>query len=127
MAGTILLDTATWDLTLDVDGNIAQATEPYSLAQDAASAIKTFLGEIYFDTSIGVPYMTQILGKTPPLALLKARFVEAALTVAGVSRAECFITELSNRAVVGQIQVTNAQTGQVSVATFEVISPQGVG
>lgn len=34
MASTLLLDTLAWDLAVDAAGNIAVATEPYSLAQD---------------------------------------------------------------------------------------------
>lgn len=127
MAGTILLDQVAWDLLIDVNGNIAQASDPYSLAQDAASAIRTFLGEVYFDTSVGVPYLQEILGKNPPLTLLKAQFEKAALTVEGVVSAQCFISELSGRHLTGQIQVTSQATGQVSAATFTVINPQGVG
>jgi hypothetical protein len=124
MAATILLDVVAWDLVLDAAGNIALATEPYSLAQDAASAVRTFLGECYFDTTVGVPYLTQILGKTPSLALLKAQLVAAALTVPDVASAQCFITALTDRAVIGQVQVTSASTGQVSAANFSVINPQ---
>lgn len=129
MAGTntMLLDTATWDLVLDANGNIAMASEPYSLAQDAASAIKTFAGEVYFDTRIGVPYMADILAKRPSAALMKAEFVEAALTVAGVRSAKCFLVEVSNRIVAGQVQVVSAATGQRSAANFEAVSPQGTG
>jgi hypothetical protein len=127
MPSTILLDTIEWDLVIDADGNIARADEPYSLAQDAASAIRTFLGEVYFDTSVGVPYLQEILGKNPPLTLLKAQFEKAALTVQGVVSAVCYISELSGRRLTGQIQVTSEVTGQVSVATFTVINPQGVG
>ena len=32
---TLLLHTSTWDLTVDIDGNIAMASDPYSEAQDA--------------------------------------------------------------------------------------------
>lgn len=127
MPDTILLDPVTWDLVLDINGNIAKASEPYSLAQDAASAIKTFLGEVWFDTSVGVPYLQQILAKNPPIALLKARLEEAAETAEGVVSAKCFLSALSNRTIAGQIQVRSAKTGQVSVATFTVINPQGVG
>lgn len=122
---TLLLDLSSWDLVLDAENNIAVASEPYSLAQDAASAIRTYLGECYFDTTIGVPYLTEIFGKKPPLGLLKQRFIEAALTVSGVDSAKCFITSLDHRSLVGQIQVKSAATGQVSVATFTVINPQG--
>ena len=41
---TLLLDTLRWDLCLDVHGNIAVASDPYSVAQDVASAIRTFSG-----------------------------------------------------------------------------------
>lgn len=121
---TILLDLTTWDLVLDSAGNIAVAAEPYSLAQDAASAIKTFLGEVYWDSTIGVPYMTEILGKNPPLSLLKQQFVAAALTVPDVAAAKCFITEISSRGLTGQIQVTSRATGRTSAADFAVINPQ---
>lgn len=124
---TILLDRTAWDLVLDVDGNIAVAAEPYSLAQDAASAIKTFLGELYFDTTVGVPYLQQIFGLNPPLALLKAQFVAAAMTVPGVASAKCFISALAERRIAGQIQVTSAATGEVASAEFVAINPQGAG
>ena len=127
MASTLLLDVVKWDLALDTAGDIAVATEPYSLGQDAASAIKTFLGECWWNTTIGVPYLTEILGHSPSIALLKYLFVQAALTVPDVASATCYITGISNRDVSGQIQVKSASTGQTSVATFTAINPQGVG
>ena len=51
---TLLLDPLKWDLVVDAAGNIAVASPPYALAQDAASSIKLFSGECYYDTSIGV-------------------------------------------------------------------------
>lgn len=128
MAATLLLDDSTWDLTLDSSGNIALLDDPDSLAQDAASAIKTFLGECYWDTTVGVPYLTQVLGKSPPtIALLKSVFVDAALTVAGVASAQVFITSLSGRAVSGQVQVVGAATGKVRAANFTAFGPAGAG
>ena len=53
---TLLLDRTYWDLCVDSSGNLAVASEPYSLAQDAASAIKLFQGEYIYDTTIGIPY-----------------------------------------------------------------------
>lgn len=127
MASTLLLDTASWDLVLDANGNIAVAAEPYALAQDAASAIKTFLGEVYWDTTVGVPYITQILGKNIPLPLLKQQLINAALTVPGVVSAQVFISSLSDRVLRGQVQVVST-TGQTSQpATFQTINPQGIG
>ena len=130
MASTLLLDPATWDLVLDGNGDIALSPEPASLAQDAASAIRTFgdvggpgVGECYFDTSLGVPYLTTIFGKRPPLTLIKQLFVEAALTVPDVVSAVVYISALTNRALSGQVQVTSA-SGQTSAANFTVINPQ---
>lgn len=127
MPSTLLLDRTTWDLVLDAKGNIAIATEPYSLAQDACSAIRTFRGECYWDTTIGVPYLEYIFGKNPSVSELKGFFIDAAKTVPGVASATCYIVSISGRAVRGQIQVTSAATGQVSAADFEVINPQGPG
>jgi hypothetical protein len=122
MADTLLLDLTTWDLVVDVYGNIAVATSPYSQAQDAASAIKTFQGEVYYNTTLGVNY-SQILGTLPPIALMKQQFSEAALTVPGVATEVVYISSISNRTVSGQVQITNEQ-GQVSVAPFgPVVAP----
>src|SRR5579859_1555101 len=113
---TLLLDTVTWDLVLDVNGNIALADEPYALAQDAASAIRTFLGEVYYDTTLGVPYQ-QILGQAPNIAFLKAKLEQAALTVPDVASATVFISSIQGRAVSGQVQIVNT-SGQTQAATF---------
>jgi hypothetical protein len=126
MASTLLLDIGTWDLVVDANGNIAVASEPYSLAQDAASAIKLFLGEYYWDTTIGVPWKTQILGQAPSIALLKAQLEAAAETVPDVASAQVFIASFDNRALAGQVQVT-AVSGQTSYANFSVVQPQGTG
>lgn len=127
MADTLLLDQLLWDLVIDADGNIARATEPYSLAQDAASVIRTYLGEVYFDTTLGIPYLQQVFGRTPSLTLLKAQLETAAETVPSVKKATVFLTSTEGRIVAGQVQVTSETTGQVSAATFTVIDPQGVG
>lgn len=117
MGSTLLLDTATWDLTVDAAGNIAVASEPYSLAQDAASAIRLFAGELFYDTTQGIPYFSQILGQAPPLSLVKAYFVNAAMTVPGVVSAKCFITSWSDRVLSGQVQITDS-AGNISAAGF---------
>lgn len=117
MAKTLLLDVETHDLVLDVYGNIAVATNPYALAQDAASAIKLFKGELWFDTTQGVPYFADVLGKPPSLPLLKAKLVAAAMTVPGVVAARCLIASVAERGVSGQVQVTD-RAGRISTAGF---------
>lgn len=114
---TILLRTDNWDLTVDFSRNIAMASEPYSFAQDAASAIRLFQGELWYNTARGIPYWLQILGKRPPLALLKAKLVAAALTVPGVVSATAFISSFVNRRLTGQVQI-KAASGATAVASF---------
>lgn len=127
MGATLLLDRSNWDLVLDASGNIAVAAEPYALAQDAASAARTFAGECYFDTTVGVPYLEDVLGKNLPISILKQLIINAALTVPNVVAAQFFIAALTNRTVTGQIQVVS-QIGQVSAApVFSTTNPQGLG
>lgn len=113
---TLLLDIEAWDLVLDVNGNIAVASDPYSLAQDSASAIRTFLGECWFNSTLGVPYFELIFGKTPNLALLRQDMVSQALTVPGVVSAQVFITSIVDRQVTGQVQVTDSSDNVTAAA-----------
>lgn len=114
---TLLLDTATWDLCLDASGNLAVASVPYATAQDVASACRTFLGEVWYDTTDGVPYLTDILGNFPSLSVVKADLVAAANTVPGVFNPVVYITGFANRVVTGQVQFTDA-SGTTQVAGF---------
>jgi hypothetical protein len=105
---SLLLDLDNNDLCLDALGNIAVCTAPYAVAQDVACAIKTFLGDVFYDTTQGIPYLTKILGKTPPLSYFKEQIVNAALTVPTVVSAVCVITALKNRQVTGYVSFTDA-------------------
>lgn len=115
---TLLLDVGIWDLVLDASGNIAVATAPYALAQDVASACRTVLAEVYYDTTLGVDYFGQIFGHTPPASVFQEMFVKAALTVPGVVSAACVISSYSadSRAVTGQVQFTDSSGNTASVA-----------
>ena len=108
MSATLLLDVEAWDLCLDAKGNWAVAAEPYAIVQSVASACKLFLGELFYDTSRGVPYYADVLGAPYPLALLKTDLVAAALTVPGVIAATVYLDAIVNRTVTGQVQVKTA-------------------
>lgn len=103
---TLLLDRTAWDLVLDAAGNIALATKPYAVAQDVASAIKLFRGELFYDTGKGIPYWTEVLGQLPPLALVRERLRTAALTVPDVVDAVPTITAFENRRLSGYVEIT---------------------
>lgn len=102
---------------MDAAGNIAVASNPYALAQNAATAIRTFLGECVYDTTIGVPFWQDVLGHFPDLSIVKADLVNAALTVPDVTSAQVFITGVVNRQIQGQIQVTDS-AGKTTAASF---------
>lgn len=114
---TLLLDRTTWDLVVDIDGNIAMAKPPYALAQDAASAARLFNGELWYDTTQGMPYWQQVLGKFPPINLLKQFYVAAAQSVPGVMAAVCYISGIVGRAVSGQLQLTDTN-GNITTSGF---------
>lgn len=115
---TLFLDPATWDLTKDAAGNIAVADDPYSMSQDASSAIKLVQGEQWYDTTIGIRYST-ILAQRPNVPLMKTLFASTALTVlpAG-SKAAVFLTSIADRRASGQVQITPPGGSTPTAAAF---------
>ena len=105
---TLQLSIDNWDLMLDSSGNIAIVTPPYAVAQDVASAIRTFLGEVFYNTTLGVPYTQQILGQAPPLSVIQAAIEQAAMTVPGVENATAIIDTFEDRVVTGRVEFTDS-------------------
>lgn len=105
---TLLLDRGPWDLCVDAGGNIAMAAVPYAQVQDVASAARLFNAELWYGGARGVPYFTDALGRYQPTALLKAKLVQAALSVPGVVTAKAYLSSLGDRKIGGQIQITTA-------------------
>lgn len=119
MSTTICLDQQYWDAFLDINGNIALASDPYSIAQDVASAIRIFQGEIWYNTAEGIPYFEQILGHTPSMQFLRSQIEERALTVPGVVQAQCVFAKLdqTTRKLSGQCKIIDT-TGTENNVTF---------
>lgn len=114
---TLLLNPVSGDMLIDAKGNIAVATNPYSMSQDVASALKTFLGEVYYDTGLGVPYFQNILGYTESASYIAVQLENAALQVPGIVAAQLTGLELNNRVLTGTIKVTD-QNGIENNVTF---------
>lgn len=124
---TLLLDRTSWDLVKDGLGNIAVASNPYSVTQDVASAARTFRAECWYDRTIGIPYWETILGHAPPLGFLKSQYVAAARSVPEVSAARVFLAGYDvDRLLTGQIQVTTT-AGITSVLTLGGANRRGTG
>lgn len=111
MATSLLLDRDNSDLCVDASGNIALASEPYAQVQDAASACKVWAGEAWYDTTLGVPFVSQ------PVQVVKARLALAAESVPGVTSAAVVLTTLTDRTLGGQVQIRTAG-GATLVAGF---------
>jgi hypothetical protein len=111
---TLLLDISGWDLLADAAGNIAVAADPYAQSQDVASAVRTFLGEVWYDLLLGVPYWQQILGLSPPVTVFQELMAAAGMTVPGVVSAVCTIQKFQDRRVTGQVLFTT-DTGQQGI------------
>jgi len=122
MSATLALELQDWDLCLDANGNIALATAPYAIAQDVASACRTFLGECWYDTTYGVPYLEQVLGQLPSLGVIKALLVTAASTVPGCGNPIATITGFQNRQITGQIEFIDS-TGTAQSVSITVPIP----
>lgn len=110
MYNTLLLDQTAWDLVLDANGNIAMATPPYALAQDVATAVRTFLGDNYYNTTLGIPYFDG-----QPASLLSQQIAAQALTVPGVVTAQMVITSYDAEGnLAGYIAFTD-ESGETTV------------
>ena len=104
---SLLLDRTTWDLVLDGNGNIAVCSEPYSVLQDVACAVRVFLGECYYDTSQGIPYTQKILGQYQSITIFKEQVRQIALGVPGVSDAQVALNGMdAARRLTGAIIIT---------------------
>lgn len=102
---TLLLDTQAWDLVLDSNGDIALAAPPYAVAQDVASAIRLFLGELWYDTTEGIAWF-RILGEPLSVQAITTALETAALSVSGVVKANAILFPVENRILSGQVQFT---------------------
>lgn len=111
---TLKLDN-NWDLMVEGD-SIALATVHYAIAQDVASACRTFRGELWYDVSFGMPYLSQdlsdvgnILGRLPSIEFVRSQLIAVGKTVPGVANIVCFLTgpNTRERLLGGQLQITN--------------------
>lgn len=114
---SLLLALDKWDLCVDVQGNIAICSAPYSIQQDVANACRTYIGECWYDTRLGVPYNETILGKRPPLQIVKANIERVSLLVPGVVSAKCLFSSFTDRALHGQVQIVD-NTGTQTIVQF---------
>ncbi len=115
---TMQLDTSTWDLTLDGNGNLAIAEESYSVAQDVASACLVFSGECYYDNTLGIPWKEEVLGRRPSPGFIAQKMQAEALKLPVVEDALASVFfDKNTRTTRGTIRVTDIN-GNIAQATL---------
>ena len=117
MPKTLLLDTDEWDLVLDANGDIALADEPYAIAQDVASAIRTFKTDCWYDQRKGMPYWQQILGHYPPMSLVRAAIVKEVMAEPKVAQVTVRRLGIDGRLLTGDVLVVDTD-GRENGVTF---------
>ena len=112
---TLFLHPQSWDLTLEIEGNIAMAKDSYAKAQDVASAVKLFRSELYYQTEKGLPYFDETLGRKQSLSLYRYRLEQAALTVPDVVSAKAVVQTEGSRVLGGSILITDIHGKSLTV------------
>lgn len=86
----IALDQDANDIFLNPDGNLAMAYDAEAVGQHARQRVQTFAGEWYLDTTAGLPWVQQILGKRYDAALAEAVVKSEVLNTDGVTEITSF-------------------------------------
>lgn len=108
---------ANGDLSLE-EGDFVLLTGADAIASDLKARLQTFLGEWFLDTSIGVPYFTEVYGKTPA-PRLEAIFREEILKTPGVLEILAMQVQKSGRTLSVTFRVST-DFGELIDAVLEV-------
>jgi hypothetical protein len=125
---TLALDLTLWDLDVDARGNLrtvgdatpdSEQTGPgMRLAQDVATRVQAWRGEVFFDTTQGINYPAYF-GSPPNLPLLQSAFNTEALKVplCNTALAQFTFTAGSSRRLGGVLNVSDVagNGGQVAL------------
>lgn len=110
-----ILLTEDWDLTVDVNGNIATCVAPYSIAQQVVNEIKLFDGEGWYDQSQGTPHFAHVLGVNTNLGLIRKILLDRADGVDGVMRSDMDMYIDQDRALHGDIYLQSENGDTLNV------------
>lgn len=118
--------TPEWDIT----PNLTVLTGNAAITQDVASACRTWEGEAWYNTLLGVPYLPTIFARRPTLNAVKNLLISQAIQVPGVGSVTVYLTAGPGRVIGGQIQIKNsagAIIGVVQAPNFGSPQPWWVG
>lgn len=96
-----------WDIHLGEDGRFPRTTRAEKVAQTIKAKIITLQGEYDRDTSIGIPWLSGLLGSTDPdLSAIEAYITRAIISTDDVLSIESMSVQLNRSTRVCDISVT---------------------
>ena len=113
---TIALTNEKWDLFVDEYGNIATKGSAEQIAQDVASSVRVFKGEVPFDVYRGVEYNKPDENRNT----LKQEMLEQVYYIEGVGDVLVDFTELKNRTLHPIIYLTTEDGENITVGEQNV-------
>lgn len=105
------------------NGDVVTLSDDAEIAQRLAQRLLTYQGEWFLDTSIGVPYWTQVLGGAQDARAISAVLRLALLADPSVLAADVSVT-FAGRSVLAAATVTLAGSGSTVTITTETL-PDG--
>lgn len=113
----LYLNTDTWDIVLNKNGDIQTVSGLYSDAQAVASAIRLFTKDAFLAQSKGVPHFDLDLARMPAFSAVRAVYRKNARNVENIRDAVIQNLRVDNdtRALTGVIIATTEDGENVSV------------
>lgn len=114
----LALDEATNDLFLSDDGNLAMVTDAEAVGQHGRQRLQTYSGEWFLDTTCGVPWLDQVLGKGYDPALAEAVVKAELLDTDGIEEITSFSVAFdkgSRGLIINEIEVLTMFDEEVTV------------
>jgi len=79
----LLLDDSTWDLSTDAT-DLLLVDQADAIRQHLAQRLKTFMGEWFLDLRVGIPYLQQVMVKSPDPVVLDSVFKAEIINTPGI-------------------------------------------
>ena len=107
---SILLDS---DNDLSIENNSLQLVEGEDeVAQKIKTVLQTIRGECFLDTSKGIPYLTEVVGKNKNYNLISALIIDEIKSIESVETIDSFNIELKDNRI---LAVTAKINGTIEV------------
>jgi len=111
------LDTETWDLVVE-DFDLATVDGLDAIEQNIGQRLKTFLGEYFLDTRIGIPYFQEIFKKKYDPIIVDTAFKRELINTNGVLELLEFSLTINN--TIRQLNLSTRILTSSGVVNYEL-------